>query len=71
MRDHIVIAQHKETKLFHALFYVNHPTPSGWHRPILKLSTKHGKATEKEALEEMAQAFAPERLKEIDLPVLD
>jgi hypothetical protein len=69
MRDHIIAGQHEETKLWHGLFYINHPTPSGCDRPILKLSTTNGYVTEQEAVEVMKAAFTPERLLEIDYPL--
>jgi hypothetical protein len=68
MKDHITAGQYKDTNLWHGLFYVNHPTPSGCDRPILKYSTKNGYATEQEAIEEIKKVFTPEQLKNIDLP---
>jgi len=68
MRNHIVAGQHGDTKLWHGLYYVNHPTPSGCDRPILRLSTKVGFSTEREAVEAMKAAFTPEQLAEIDVP---
>lgn len=71
MRDHILVAQHKKTKLWHALLFRNHPTPSGCDRPILKLSTKTGKESPKEAVDEMKNNLEPEYWKKIDLPDLN
>jgi len=71
MRDHIVIAKHQDSGLFHALLYQNHPTPSGCDRPILRLSTPDGKATKKEALDVMIAGLKPEYLKTIDVPVIE
>jgi hypothetical protein len=71
LRDHIIAGQHRETKLWHGMFYRNCPTPSGCDRPILKLSTTEGYSTEKEAVEVMKSAFTPEKLAEIDVPNFD
>ena len=57
MKDHIIACKHEDTGLWHGLFYVNHPTPSGWDRPILKYSTKYGYATEQEAIEAIQVAM--------------
>ena len=67
MKDHIIAGKHEDTGLWHGLFYVNHPTPSGWDRPVLKYSTKLGYVTEQEAVEAMKKVFTPEKLKNIDV----
>lgn len=68
MKDHIVIAQHRDTLKWHGLFYVNHPTPSGSPRPILKIETKEGYETQQEALDIIKAAFNAEQLASIDIP---
>lgn len=71
MRDHIVLAQHKETLKWHGLFYRNIPTPSGSPRPVLTFSTKKGFNKKKRALFEIKKAFTEEQLKEIDIPEIE
>lgn len=71
LKDHIVIDQHRETKLYHACLYQNHPTPSGSDRPILKLSTNVGKNTPQEAMDEMQKSLKPEYWDTLDLPILN
>lgn len=70
MKDHILAGQHKATKLWHGMFFSNHPTPSGCDRPILRFSTKQGFETEREAIEAMKKAFTPAQLNDIEVPVL-
>lgn len=70
MRDYVVTARHKDTGLWHALLFVNHPTPSGLDRPILKLSTTKGCETEQGALDLMVSGLRPEFLKTVDVPDL-
>ena len=62
MKDEIRGGKCNETGLFHGLFYINHPTPSGWDRLILKYSTTDGYNTPKEAVEKMKLAFTEEQL---------
>lgn len=70
MRDHFVIAQHRDTLKWHGLFYVNHPTPSGFPRAILKLETNNGFDSPHDALTEIKNAFTNEQLENIDAPDL-
>ena len=67
MKDYIVIAKHKDTKLFHALLYQNHPTPSGCDGPVLRLSTPTGRSTTQLALNDMTKALKPEYIEKIDV----
>ena len=70
MKDHIVVAKHKETKKHHGLLYVNRPTPSGCDRPVLQYSTKCGFDTEQEAIDSIVSSLKPEYVKTLDIPVL-
>ena len=71
MKDYLAVGQDPNTKLYHGLFYVNHPTPSGCNRPILKSSTTKGYESEKEALDFIKKAFTVEQLNEMDIPKLE
>ena len=54
--------------LWYGLYYINHPTPSGSARPMLKYSTNVGFKTPREAIILMRSAFTAEQLKDIDCP---
>lgn len=71
MQDHIIIGKSFLDGLYYAFLYQDHPTPSGSHRPILRLSTKIGRASRQEALNDMVAALDPEYLKTVWVPKLD
>ena len=71
MKDHVAVAKHKDTGMFHALLYQNHPTSSGSDRPMLRLSTKIGRSTRREAIDDMGKSLGPDYLKGVELPNLE
>jgi len=68
MKDYIVVAQDRDSLLYHGLFYTNKPTPSGCNRPTLQLETLQGLPTAKEALEGILKHFSTEQLLNIEIP---
>jgi hypothetical protein len=71
LNGHIELGISKEDNLWHAYLYRNHPSPSGFYRPYLSLSTTLGKPTAKEALEYMKSGLKPEYYKTLDVPKLN
>jgi hypothetical protein len=69
--DEVCLGKHKDTGLWYGLLYVDHPTPRGCHRPIVKLSAKEGKATPQEALDYFLSGLKPEYVKTLLLPNID
>lgn len=67
IKDLIGSGKHKETGLYHGLYYINHPPPSGEPRIMLWHSTKEGFKTPEEAINVMKSAFTEEQLKEIEV----
>lgn len=75
MNDHIVIAQHRETLLWHGLLYRNKPTLSGVVRPILAVSTKEGFEDKEQALDEIVKVLrrnlSEDDFNKISVPILN
>jgi hypothetical protein len=71
VKDYVCAGQHEQTQLWRGLLYRNHPTPSGWDRMILALSTTLGFATEAEAVQAMISGLKPEYVATIDIPNID
>jgi len=55
---YVTAGQHRETKKWHGMLMVNHPTPSGSSRYLLACSDKRGWSDSETAIREMNQILS-------------
>lgn len=55
--SYVGAGQHRETGKWHGLYYVNHPTPSGCDRYLLKISDNRGWDDSETAIRELEKSL--------------
>jgi len=63
--QYITAGQHRETRQWHGLLMVNHPTPSGCARWMMLYSDKRGWPDAQTAVDEFAKIKSFEKIKKL------